>query len=46
MGNLDISSFFLMLLQIAIGTLIFVVPAGLYCMKIKGFNLKMLKNIF
>lgn len=43
MGNLDISSFFLMLLQIVTGTLIFVVPAGLYCIKMKGFNLKMLK---
>lgn len=43
MGNLKIPSFFLMLLQIVTGALIFVVPAGLYCMRVKGLNLKMLK---
>ena len=33
MDKLDISSFFLMLLQIVAGCLIFIIPAGIYCLR-------------
>jgi len=43
MDKLDISSFFLMLLQIVAGCLIFIIPAGIYCLKVKCISFNILK---
>ncbi|WP_065219522.1 MULTISPECIES: flippase [Butyricimonas] len=46
MSRIEMSPFFLMLMQIVTGTLIFVIPAVFYCVKVKRFDFKMLKRVF
>lgn len=39
-GSLDASPFFVMVIQIAVGTVLFTIPALFYCIKVKGISVK------